>query len=73
MSGYLLRRPLPPLKKESKSGKSNTITDKYKAKLQHYEEINKKRPYCHSFDIFEDGDRNLMKPLGPQPFFSTKW
>ena len=25
-----------------------------------------------NFDIFEDGDKNLLKPLGPEPFFPTK-
>ena len=23
------------------------------------------------FDIFEDGDKNLLKPLGPDPFYPT--
>jgi len=43
--------------------KNPTITHSLKKKYPHNNQ---------NFDIFEDGDKNLMKPLGPEPFFSRK-
>ena len=34
-------------------------------------QIKSKNHKGEGFDIFEDGDKNLFKPLGPEPFFPT--
>lgn len=75
MSGSLLRRPLPSTRKRNDghkerktSNNSNSIPSKRVTVLPAIKDIKN----CKDFDIYDDGDQNLMKPLGPEPFFPKK-
>ena len=75
----LLRRPLPSHKNKKKPVKLPAINRKDQTVLMTYTTNNNshdirnnnfsKNHKGEKFDIFEDGDKNLSKPLGPEPFF----
>ena len=66
MNHTLLRRPLPS---KEKNGPKKPV--KLPTLNQNCHNIQDKNPKnsAKNFDIFEDGDKNLMKPLGPEPFY----
>ena len=81
----LLRRPLPPNKnkknpvklpaitrKDNRDAVLLTCTNNSNNNNNDIKYDNQKKSKNHRgerFDIFEDGDKNLSKPLGPEPFF----